>query len=116
MNDQDWLAERFEQHRTRLRAISYRMLGSLNEADDARPGGVAASEQRRHESGERWPSQMMGSMPSSTSPADSMAEAPPDVRQTRRTKTLARDGSRSLRAATEGVEYSCGSASEQAPV
>ena len=35
MNDQDWLAERFEQHRTRLRAVSYRMLGSLNEADDA---------------------------------------------------------------------------------
>jgi RNA polymerase sigma-70 factor (ECF subfamily) len=35
MNDQDWLAERFEQHRTRLRAVSYRMLGSLDEADDA---------------------------------------------------------------------------------
>jgi RNA polymerase sigma factor (sigma-70 family) len=35
MNDQDWLAERFEQHRTRLRAVSYRMLGSLTEADDA---------------------------------------------------------------------------------
>ena len=35
MNDQDWLAERFEQHRTRLRAVSYRMLGSLSEADDA---------------------------------------------------------------------------------
>ncbi len=35
MNEQDWLAERFEQHRTRLRAVSYRMLGSLSEADDA---------------------------------------------------------------------------------
>jgi RNA polymerase sigma-70 factor (ECF subfamily) len=35
MNDQDWLAERFEQHRARLRAVSYRMLGSLSEADDA---------------------------------------------------------------------------------
>jgi RNA polymerase sigma-70 factor (ECF subfamily) len=35
MNDQDWLAERFEQHRNRLRAVSYRMLGSLTEADDA---------------------------------------------------------------------------------
>ncbi len=35
MNDQDWLAERFEQHRTRLRAVGYRMLGSLSEADDA---------------------------------------------------------------------------------
>jgi RNA polymerase sigma-70 factor (ECF subfamily) len=35
MNDQDQLAERFEQHRTRLRAVSYRMLGSLAEAEDA---------------------------------------------------------------------------------
>jgi RNA polymerase sigma-70 factor (ECF subfamily) len=35
MSDQDWLAERFEQHRTRLRAVAYRMLGSLSEADDA---------------------------------------------------------------------------------
>src|SRR6266496_2566460 len=29
------LAERFEEHRTRLRAVAYRMLGSLSEADDA---------------------------------------------------------------------------------
>jgi RNA polymerase sigma factor (sigma-70 family) len=35
MQDQDWLAERFEEHRTRLRAVAYRMLGSLSEADDA---------------------------------------------------------------------------------
>jgi RNA polymerase sigma-70 factor (ECF subfamily) len=35
MNDADWLAERFEQHRPRLRAVAYRMLGSLAEADDA---------------------------------------------------------------------------------
>src|ERR1700748_50691 len=35
MDDQDWLAERFEQHRGRLRAVAYRMLGSLSEADDA---------------------------------------------------------------------------------
>ena len=35
MAEQDWLAERFEQYRTRLRAVSYRMLGSLSEADDA---------------------------------------------------------------------------------
>lgn len=35
MHDEDWLAERFEQHRTRLRAVSYRMLGSHGEADDA---------------------------------------------------------------------------------
>jgi RNA polymerase sigma factor (sigma-70 family) len=30
-----WLAERFEEHRSRLRAVAYRMLGSLSEADDA---------------------------------------------------------------------------------
>jgi RNA polymerase sigma-70 factor (ECF subfamily) len=35
MTDQDWLAERFEQDRRRLRAVAYRMLGSLTEADDA---------------------------------------------------------------------------------
>src|SRR5213083_3321040 len=35
MTDRDWLAERFEEHRTRLRAVAYRMLGSLSEADDA---------------------------------------------------------------------------------
>jgi RNA polymerase sigma factor (sigma-70 family) len=35
MDEQDWLAERFEQHRARLRAVAYRMLGSLSEADDA---------------------------------------------------------------------------------
>jgi RNA polymerase sigma factor (sigma-70 family) len=33
--DQDWLAERFEEQRGRLRAVAYRMLGSLSEADDA---------------------------------------------------------------------------------
>ena len=35
MTEQDWLAERFEEHRTRLRAVAYRMLGSLAQADDA---------------------------------------------------------------------------------
>src|SRR5215475_12942198 len=35
MDDQQWLAERFEQHRRRLQAVAYRMLGSLTEADDA---------------------------------------------------------------------------------
>jgi RNA polymerase sigma factor (sigma-70 family) len=33
--ERDWLAERFEEHRSRLRAVAYRMLGSLSEADDA---------------------------------------------------------------------------------
>jgi len=35
MNERDFLAQRFEAQRTRLRAVSYRMLGSLSEADDA---------------------------------------------------------------------------------
>jgi len=35
MTDQEWLAERFEEHRSHLRAVAYRMLGSLAEADDA---------------------------------------------------------------------------------
>ncbi|MGA8207880.1 MAG: sigma-70 family RNA polymerase sigma factor [Candidatus Dormiibacterota bacterium] len=35
MDDQQWLADRFEQHRTHLRSVAYRMLGSLPEADDA---------------------------------------------------------------------------------
>jgi RNA polymerase sigma factor (sigma-70 family) len=34
-NEQDWLAERFEGSRPKLRAVAYRMLGSLSEADDA---------------------------------------------------------------------------------
>jgi len=35
MSEQDWLAEQFERNRSRLRAVAYRMLGSLSEADDA---------------------------------------------------------------------------------
>src|SRR5271167_1510079 len=35
MDENDWLAERFEEQRTHLRAVAYRMLGSLTEADDA---------------------------------------------------------------------------------
>ncbi|MBC8067824.1 MAG: sigma-70 family RNA polymerase sigma factor [Deltaproteobacteria bacterium] len=35
MNEPSWLAERFEDNRKRLRALAYRMLGSLSEADDA---------------------------------------------------------------------------------
>jgi RNA polymerase sigma-70 factor (ECF subfamily) len=35
MNENDRLADLFEQHRARLRAVAYRMLGSLTEADDA---------------------------------------------------------------------------------
>jgi len=35
MDDHNLLAERFEENSTRLRAVAYRMLGSLSEADDA---------------------------------------------------------------------------------
>ncbi len=35
MDEEQWLTERFETQRTRLRALAYRMLGSPAEADDA---------------------------------------------------------------------------------
>ena len=35
MNERDYLAQRFEKHRSHLRAVAYRMLGSSNEMDDA---------------------------------------------------------------------------------
>ncbi|HEX2100487.1 MAG TPA: sigma factor, partial [Candidatus Synoicihabitans sp.] len=35
MDEHDFLAQRFEEHRTHLRAVAYRMLGSISEADDA---------------------------------------------------------------------------------
>jgi len=35
MDERDWLAERFQEHRPRMRAVAYRMLGSVSEADDA---------------------------------------------------------------------------------
>src|SRR5919107_1211812 len=35
MTENEWLADRFEEQRPRLRSVAYRMLGSLSEADDA---------------------------------------------------------------------------------
>ena len=35
MDEHDFLAEQFEENRTHLRAVAYRLLGSLSEADDA---------------------------------------------------------------------------------
>src|ERR671938_1789222 len=35
MDEREWLAEQFEEQRPHLRAVAYRMLGSLSEAEDA---------------------------------------------------------------------------------
>ena len=35
MDEREWLTEQFEANRTHLRAVAYRMLGSVSEADDA---------------------------------------------------------------------------------
>ncbi len=35
MDEREWLTDRFAHHRTHLRAVAYRMLGSMTEADDA---------------------------------------------------------------------------------
>ncbi len=35
MDEREWLTDRFEQHRPHLRAVAYRMLGSVSETDDA---------------------------------------------------------------------------------
>jgi RNA polymerase sigma factor (sigma-70 family) len=35
MDHDEWLAERFEEYRSHLRAVAYRLLGSVSEADDA---------------------------------------------------------------------------------
>jgi RNA polymerase sigma factor (sigma-70 family) len=35
MDEREWLADRFQEHRPHLRAVAYRMLGSTSEADDA---------------------------------------------------------------------------------
>ena len=40
MDEDELLAQRFAEHRDHLRAVGYRMLGSLSEADDGRRPGV----------------------------------------------------------------------------
>ena len=44
VSEQDWLAERFEENRRRLRAVAYRMLGSVERGRRRRPGGLAAAQ------------------------------------------------------------------------
>jgi hypothetical protein len=47
MNDREWLAQKFEQKRSHLRAVAYRMLGSLGEGRRRRSGGLAAAQSIR---------------------------------------------------------------------
>ena len=35
VDDRQWFADQFETHRPHLRAVAYRMLGSVTDADDA---------------------------------------------------------------------------------
>jgi DNA-directed RNA polymerase specialized sigma24 family protein len=43
VTDQEWLAQRFESHRGHLRAVAYRMLGSLAEADAVQDAWIRLS-------------------------------------------------------------------------
>jgi RNA polymerase sigma-70 factor (ECF subfamily) len=58
IDDHEFLAERFEVNRTHLRAIAYRMLGSLSEANDAvQESGLRLARAHRGRSAvrRRWP-------------------------------------------------------------
>ena len=48
MDEDEWLAERFEAAPGHLRAVAYRMLGSLSEADDAVQEAWLRLEPHRH--------------------------------------------------------------------
>ncbi len=61
MDDQDWLAERFEANRSHSRGVAFRMLGSLTEADDAlvhRDPGLSAADRRAPADGRSGPADL----------------------------------------------------------
>jgi RNA polymerase sigma-70 factor (ECF subfamily) len=63
VDQQSWLAERFEENRAHLRAVAYRMLGSLSEADDAVQEAwvrLARSDTRRIENLGGWLTTVVG--------------------------------------------------------
>jgi RNA polymerase sigma factor (sigma-70 family) len=63
VDQQTWLTERFEENRTHLRAVAYRMLGSLSEADDAVQEAwvrLARSDSRRIENLGGWLTTVVG--------------------------------------------------------
>ena len=63
MDQQAWLTERFEENRAHLRAVAYRMLGSLSEADDAVQEAwmrLARSDSRRIENLGGWLTTVVG--------------------------------------------------------
>ncbi|MFD4229873.1 sigma-70 family RNA polymerase sigma factor [Streptomyces sp. NPDC058545] len=63
MDENEFLAERFEENRTRLKAVAYRMLGSLTEADDAVQEAwirLSRSDDRRIENLSGWLTTVVG--------------------------------------------------------
>lgn len=63
MDENEFLAERFEENRTRLKAVAYRMLGSQTEADDAVQEAwirLSRSDDRRIENLSGWLTTVVG--------------------------------------------------------
>jgi RNA polymerase sigma-70 factor (ECF subfamily) len=63
MDEREWVTERFQQHRSHLRAVAYRMLGSLSEADDALQETwlrIRGQDPRRVENMQAWLTTIVG--------------------------------------------------------